>query len=68
MSRRIDTQKTFHRFTVVDDTIHTWGVKDTHTGKLVRTELRSSFEARVEAEKLNLNPEIIDGESEETAS
>lgn len=68
MSRLQRIEKIQYRFTVVDDSIHTWGVKDTHTGKLVRKELRSSMEARQEAERLNLNPELIDnGESEEAA-
>jgi hypothetical protein len=68
MSRLQRVEKPLYRFTVVDDTINTWGVKDNHTGKLVRKELRSSMEARQEAEKLNINPELIDGQDQETTS
>ena len=63
MPRREVTEKPDYRFVPVDETIHTWAVKDKHTGKLVVTELRSSFDARVKAEELNIkwfNDELED--------
>jgi hypothetical protein len=55
---REDTHKPVYRFTVVDDTINTWGVKDALTGKLVAKELRSSWEAVQLAEKYNIDPSL----------
>jgi hypothetical protein len=53
---RQDIHKPVYRFTVVDDTVNTWGVKDTLTGKLVAREVRSSWEAVQLAEKYNIDP------------
>lgn len=60
MSRRQSIEKPEYRFVVVDDTIHTWGVKDRQTNKLVQGEFRSSMEARMRAEELNINPGLLD--------
>lgn len=70
MPHRQDISKPEYRFTVVDEALYTWGVLDTKTGKKVRTELRSSWEAKDLAEKFNLDPDIIDNEykDQETTS
>lgn len=63
MPTRIDTEKPRYRFTVVDDTIHTWGVRDETTGELVAKELRSSYDAIQLAEQYNLDPSLVDNAS-----
>lgn len=51
-----------YRFVVGDDTLKTWGVWDNQECKWVREELRSSWDALQEAEKLNVNPELVDAD------
>lgn len=58
--RRQTIQKPEYRFIVIDDSIHTWGVLDRKTNEIVQGEFRSSMEARMRAEELNLNPGLID--------
>ncbi len=62
MSRKQNVDKPTYRFVVYDDSLYTWGVKDQLTGKDVATELRSSYEARVLAEKYNLDPSQVPGD------
>lgn len=63
MSRRRVIEKVIYRFTVVDDTIHTWGILDRSSGIIVEGEFRSPQEARERAEYLNFHPEVIDDQN-----
>lgn len=58
--RRVVAEKPTYRFIVVDDTIHTWGVKDNLSGEIIEREFRSPMNARMRAEELNLNPGLVD--------
>jgi hypothetical protein len=62
---RQDVHKPVYRYVVVDDTIHTWGVKDQQTGRLVAKELRSSWEAVQLAEKYNIDPSLVPEQEDE---
>jgi hypothetical protein len=59
MARRAATQKPEYRFVVVDATINTWRVKDRLTGDVFLKDYYSPMDARVRAEKLNIDPSLV---------
>lgn len=62
MARRQVIEKPVYRFIVVDESIHTWAVKDRETGKIVQGEFNNPVDARIRAEYFNINPQVIDAE------
>lgn len=63
MPRQETVSKPDYRFVVVDASIYTWRVKDKLTGTVFAKDYHSSMDARIRAEELNINPELV---SEET--